>query len=517
MIRPPTPDPPSPTVAAERSPQELGPLPGYLLAVLFAVTALLLRYAFDAVLGANVPYLLSFLAVTVTAVLAGFRPALLATLLSAVGVNVLLTEPTFRFDLALPMPDRIALGLFLLAGASISWLGGNRLAAFQQANAAGEALHEREAQLRALTDNLPGAVTYQAERTRGGTTRLLYVSATVGDLLGLSPHEVYADPERLYSLIPPEHRLALQAAEERAVRGGTSYQIEVPMRRPDGGVRWMHLAASLRVLAGGRQVWDGVAFDITERHAAQEALQQLNAALEERVRERTEKLTRSNHELEQFAYIASHDLKSPLRTITSYLQLLALRYHGQFDQKADLYITFSVDAAARMNALIDDLLAYARLGRERRVVRVETGRVLQDVLDNLHGAIQERGAAVHHGDLPPVLADETQLRQVLQNLIGNALKFQPEGRAPEVRLRASRQETVVCFSVADNGIGIAPEYFERIFGVFQRLHRSEQFAGSGVGLAIVKKIVEEHGGRIWVESIPEVGTTFHFTLPAADG
>lgn len=513
MTRPLNSEPLSSTRGPSR---ELAPLPGYLLALLLSAGTLALRFALTPILSGGFPYLLSFLAVTAAAVFAGLRPALLATLLSAAGVNFLLTEPTLQFSLALSRADLVGLILFLLVGAGISWLGGNRLAAFQRASTAGDALQEREAQLRALTDNLPGAMTYQAQRTPQGPTRFLYVSASVERLTGLTVDEVYADPDRLYRLIPPGYLPLLQEAEERAVREGTPFQIEVPMHRPDGGVRWMHLASSLRALPDGRQVWDGVAFDVTERHTAQEALQRLNAALEERVQERTEQLVRSNQELEQFAYVASHDLKAPLRTITSYLQLLSHRYGGQLDEKADTYISYSVEAAARMNTLIDDLLAYGRLGRERRVTRVDADQVLRDVLANLHGPIEEGGAVIHAGTLPHVRADETQLRQVLQNLIGNALKFQPGGRVPEVRIRASRQGNMVCFSVTDNGIGIDPEHFERIFSVFQRLHRREQFAGSGVGLAIVKKIVEEDGGHIWVESTPNEETTFHFTLPAAD-
>ncbi|SMB92633.1 sensor histidine kinase [Deinococcus hopiensis] len=513
---------PLPPISESLMPDQAAPTPvdprsGYLLAALLAGAALILRQALTPVLGNDLPYLLSLLAITTSAVIAGERPALLATLLSAAGINFLVTQPRFRFTLVLSLSESVGLLLFLLVGIGISWLGGKHLATLQQARAGAQALREREAQLRALTDNLPGAMTYQAERLPGGTTRFLYVSGSVQRLLGVSPAQVYSDSGELYGLILPEYLPAVLEAEERAVRLGTTFEIEVPMRLADGNRRWMHLASSLRRLPNGRELWDGVAFNVTERREAQEALQALNTALEERVAERTEQLVRSNQELEQFAYVASHDLKAPLRTITSFLQLLERRYGDQLDERATTYIQHVVEAAARMNLLIDDLLAYARLGRERKVGRVEPEKVLQDVLNNLHSLIEERGARVEAGLLPPVQTDETQLRQVLQNLVGNGLKFQPPDRVPEVQVRAERQGDRVRFAVQDNGIGIEPEYHERIFGVFQRLHTRSQYAGSGVGLAIVKRIVEEDGGHIELHSIPTEGTTFFFTLPAADG
>lgn len=244
--------------------------------------------------------------------------------------------------------------------------------------------------------------------------------------------------------------------------------------------------------------------DLTAQRKAEQEVQRINA-----------ELRRSNAELAQFAAVASHDLKAPLRTITSYLQLLERRYQEELDEKARTLIAFTVDAATRMNVLIEDLLAYSRVGRERRIRPVHAWRVLHDVLENLAATLQERGAQVTSGDLPVVLADETQVRQVLQNLIANAVKFQPEGRTPRIHIRAEQAGQQVHFQVSDNGIGIEKQYQERIFRIFQRLHGKDEFAGSGIGLAVVKKIIEEHGGSIWVESEIDRGTTFHFTLPAS--
>ncbi|PYE55674.1 sensor histidine kinase [Deinococcus yavapaiensis] len=486
-----------------------------MLAVGLTMLALLVRLLLSFVLDMNVPYLVSFFAVMATAIFAGFYPALLATVVSAVGVNYFIMAPVFRLNFAMSTSDMVGFVLFVLVGASIAWLGGARLKVFEQLRETAEALRERELQLRSLTDNLPGAMTYQVEREPNGASRFLYVSANVERLNGVTPHDVYADANALYGAILPSYLPSLLEAEEHCVRTGTPFEVEVPMRHSNGSVRWFHISSSVRTLPGGRQVWDGVQFDVTERHEAQEALRRLNAELEERVRERTAQLARSNQELEQFAYVASHDLKAPLRTITSYLQLLQLRYEGRLDEKADMYITFSVAAAEWMNVLIDDLLAYARIGRERKAEPVDAQVVLGNVVESLQDSLRQSGGRVEVAALPTILADETQFRQMMQNLVENALKFRSETRAPVVHVSASVEDGMAHFEVADNGIGIDGAYFDKIFQVFQRLHRREDFLGSGVGLAIVKRVVEEHGGRIWVKSEVGVGTTFHFTFPVA--
>ena len=244
--------------------------------------------------------------------------------------------------------------------------------------------------------------------------------------------------------------------------------------------------------------------DITERQKAEAELAQ-----------KTTELQRSNQELEQFAYVASHDLQEPLRMVSSYVQLLARRYQGKLDQDADEFIAFAVDGATRMQRLINDLLVYSRVGtRGKKFEPVDGYQALAAALDNLQLALQENAASITHDPLPTVMADGSQLTQLFQNLIGNAIKFHGEEK-PQVHVGARQQGDEWLFSVRDNGIGIAPENFERIFVIFQRLHSRGEYPGTGIGLAVCKRIVERHGGKIWLESEPGKGTTFYFTLAGA--
>ncbi|MGA2060584.1 MAG: ATP-binding protein [Thermoguttaceae bacterium] len=266
--------------------------------------------------------------------------------------------------------------------------------------------------------------------------------------------------------------------------------------------------------AGQVQGVFAAARDITERKRAEEELNHYREHLEELVAKRTEELSRSNRDLEQFAYAASHDLQEPLRMIAGYLQLLSERYKGQLDEKADKYIDYSVDGASRMSILIRDLLDYSRVntrGEELRIV--DCNKAFESAMRNLGSAIKESAATITHDSLPVVRADQTQLAQLFQNLVGNAIKFRSPQRLPQVHVSARKDQTHWIFRVQDNGIGFEQQYEDKIFMIFQRLHGRGQYPGTGIGLAICKRIIERHGGKIWADSEPDKGTNFFFTIP----
>jgi hypothetical protein len=238
--------------------------------------------------------------------------------------------------------------------------------------------------------------------------------------------------------------------------------------------------------------------------------------LEKKIAERTEALQRSNDELRQFAYIASHDLQEPLRTISSYLQLIENRYPEKLDEDGREFIAFAVDAAARMKDLIHALLSYSRVEAQMRpFVMVDCQQVIEELQKFLAVSIDEAGATIRVDPLPCVKGDKDLLLQLFQNLIGNAIKYRGENK-PEIHIGTKREKAFWVFSVQDNGIGIEPQYLERIFVIFQRLHHRNQYSGTGIGLAVCKKVVELHGGRIWAESQAGQGTQILFTIPASD-
>jgi signal transduction histidine kinase len=254
--------------------------------------------------------------------------------------------------------------------------------------------------------------------------------------------------------------------------------------------------------------------EMARRLQADEMLREANADLERRVAERTAALERSNSELQQFAYVASHDLQEPLRMVASFTQLLAKRYKDKLDDDAREFIDFAVDGATRMQTLITDLLMYSRVGTQGKPLeRTECDAVLDKVCSTLRLRIQETGAEIRREPLPAMSCDPGQLGQLFQNLIVNAIKFHGD-RPPRIHIFAERHGSDWQIAVRDNGIGIDPQQGDRIFVIFQRLHTKTEFPGTGIGLAICKKIAERHGGRIWVEPSPGGGSTFRFTFPA---
>ncbi|BCR04210.1 hypothetical protein DESUT3_12790 [Desulfuromonas versatilis] len=294
-----------------------------------------------------------------------------------------------------------------------------------------------------------------------------------------------------------------------------TYQQSFPARRPfameyrlrhhSGEYRWInHIGRPFHDLEGRFAGYIGSCYDISESKQSQQRLNELLVDLQ-----------RSNQELENFAYVASHDLQEPLRMITGYIQLLSRRYQGRLDQDADDFIGFAVDGARRMEALIKDLLAYSRVGRKGQPPeKVDCNKLISTVLNNLAASIRESGAELRIGELPEVMADPLQLTQLFQNLVHNALKFKTDA-APRIEVRATPRGGFWEFAISDNGIGIDARHRERIFQIFQRLHPIGQYPGTGIGLAICKKIIDRHGGNIWVEGEPGSGTSFHFTLRSA--
>jgi PAS domain S-box-containing protein len=359
-----------------------------------------------------------------------------------------------------------------------------------------------EATFRGLVEAAPdGVVIVDA------AGRIQIVNRQTEVLFGYPRAELLGQP--VDQLLPERFR-----ERHRSQRAG--YQIEPrtrPMgtglelfgRRRDGSEFPVEISLSPLALADGETVTISTVRDVTTRQAA-----------DERLRATAAELARSNAELEQFAYVASHDLQEPLRMVAAYTQLLARRYRGRLGPEADEFIGFAVDGARRMQELINDLLMYSRVGTQAlQPQALETAHLVDQVVTDLAAAITDAGARVTRDELPPVQADPTQLRQLLQNLIANGIKFHRPPQAPQVHVSATRDDGWWTFCVSDNGIGIEPQYRERIFVLFQRLHSRAEYPGTGIGLAICKKIVERHGGWIRVDSEVGHGTRFLFTLPPA--
>jgi PAS domain S-box-containing protein len=336
--------------------------------------------------------------------------------------------------------------------------------------------------------------------------KVTFINPAASKMLGLNGRQIVGQPIEQIVYHAKKDGVAFAAGgspilailEDGMARQGS----EELFRRADGATIPVDYLGT-PIFERGELIGSVVSFrDVSERQRAEQALA-----------DKARELARSNTELEQFAYVASHDLQEPLRMVSSYTQLLARRYKGKLGSDADDFIAYAVDGAARMQRLIQDLLTYSRVGTKgREFVPTDCERLLDRVLGDLKFAIEESGAAVTRDALPIVRADETQIGQLLQNLIGNALKFHNQER-PHVHVSSKRNGKEWIFSIRDNGIGIDPQYAERIFIIFQRLHRREEYPGTGIGLAVCKKIVERHGGRIWVEPNQEKGTTFYFTLP----
>jgi PAS domain S-box-containing protein len=358
-----------------------------------------------------------------------------------------------------------------------------------------------EAKFRGLLESAPDSVVIV-----GSAGRIEIVNRQTELLFGYARAEMLGQPVEL--LMPVRFQRHHERQRDEFIGDPHTRPMGVGLelygRRKDGTEFPVEISLS-PMRTDGQLLITAIVRDTTERKASEEQLKATAADL-----------ARSNAELEQFAYVASHDLQEPLRMVASYTQLLKRRYHGQLDSDADEFIEFAVDGARRMQDLINDLLAYSRVGtRALQFAPTDTGQLVDQVTADLAAAIADSGGRIEHADLPVVLADATQLRQLFQNLLANAIKFHGE-RTPAVHITAQLDGNMWTFAVRDNGIGIEPQYLDRVFVLFQRLHTRAEYPGTGIGLSICKKIVERHGGRIWIESVPGEGTTFRFTLPKAD-
>jgi len=385
-------------------------------------------------------------------------------------------DGVYRWHLARAVP------VYAADGKILKWIG--TCTDIEEKKREAEAFAARAAIVEAADDAITGKDMEGNIVTWNGGARRLY---------GYSAEEAIGRSAAL--IIPLDLPDELPQILEAIRRGETMEHHETVRVRKDG--KRLDVSSTLSPIKDGQGKITGIA--VIERDISQ-------------AKQAEAELRRSNAELEQFAYVASHDLQEPLRAMAGTVQLLQRLYQGQLDDDADEIITHAVAAVTRMQTLVNDLLAFSRLARHGNAFALtDCTTVLTDALTMLEVAVAESGAVITHDDLPEVMADASQLRQLLQNLLSNAIKFRGD-RPLHIHVSARRDQNTWLFSVRDNGIGIEGQYFERIFDIFQRLHTRDEYPGTGIGLAVCKKIVERHRGRIWLDSEPDQGATFHFTI-----
>ncbi len=461
----------------------------YIAAVALVALATLVRWQIPAVF-AGTPYLAFYPVVVAAAAIGGLGPGLVATLLTALIVDMLFTEPYGQLSLGDPVQLARTL-VFLASGSTMSVVAG------MLRSARARERQQIENRLRLLVE----AVREYAIVMLDPAGKVVSWNSGAQRIKGYTAEQIIGRNFACFYL--PEDAAAGKPEKELRIAAGQGQSTDEGWRvRKDGARFWANVTlTAIRDSAGQLQGFGKVTRDMTEQKAA-----------EQKIKDALTELSLSNAELQQFAYVASHDLQEPLRAIAGCVQLLQQRFQGKLDARADEYIAHAVDGATRMKALINDLLEYSRVGTRLNALQsTDCNQVLQSALRNLQTAMEEKKAQVTSDPLPTLLADETRLMQLLQNLIGNALKFSGD-RPPAIHVSAKRVDGSWQFSVRDNGIGIEPQYAQRIFGVFQRLHTRREYPGTGIGLAICKRIVERHGGRIWLESEPGKGSTFHFLI-----
>jgi PAS domain S-box-containing protein len=500
----------------------------YGVAVVAVAAALALKFMLAPYLSVDVPFLVFFMAVMVSAWYGGLGPGLLATALSELAVDYFFLEPRYSLFSG-TFSQNIPLMMFLAEGALVSWLADRLRVARRRSD-------ERKEQLDLLVDGARDYAIFMLDPDG----LIVTWNAGANRITGYESREVVGQPTwRLY----PEAEIAahiperdLHLARTQGRMAGEGWRV----RKDDSRFWASTVITALLDDRGELRGFSVVTRDITDRKHAEEEIERHRQHLEELVRRRTEELeavnrklqaealgheqaaeqllrtsqllARSNQDLEQFASVASHDLQEPLRVISGFLQLLERRCRTKLDAEACEFIGFAVDGASRMQRLINDLLDYSRIStRGIDFAPTDCNEVLRLAQANLRASIEESRASIHCDSMPTVVADKGQLLRLFQNLLGNAIKYRgPE--PPVIHVAAQPRDGQWQFSIRDNGIGIEPQYFDRIFVMFQRLHERNKYSGTGIGLAVCKRIVERHGGRIWVESQPGQGSTFHFTL-----
>jgi PAS domain S-box-containing protein len=475
------------SVAGPPGKHRLGTAVRYLSAPAAVTVAALLKWWLEASVGPLPTFIIFYPAILAVASIGGGGPGVLATLLSSAVAIVWYFPPTGQLYGKAPN-SILALLLFAVFNLLLCVLA-ERLRRTRWAAAVSAAQREDLALLD-MGNVLFLDPEYRIVHWSQGCRRLYGFEA--GEALGRVAQDLF------------QTRFPQPLEEVRRARLQQGYwEGELTRRRKDGTEIVVAVLWTLRRDEKGRpSAILEVSNDITDRKRAEESLQRT-----------AEELRRSNSDLEQFAYVASHDLQEPLRMVAGFVQLLQRQYASRLDADADKYIDFAVDGAKRMQTLINDLLAYSRVGtRGQERAPTDSAAALDCALANLRSSIDETAARITHGELPTVRADQVQLVQLFQNLVGNALKFRGQS-PPKIHVDATRQDDHWRFSVSDNGIGIDPQFQQRIFLIFQRLHTREHYPGTGIGLAICKKIVDRHGGRIWVESQAGRGATFYFTFP----
>lgn len=468
-----------------------------LLAAVAVAAAAGIRLLLDPILGSLAPFMLFELAVMVCALWGGLQAGIPAVVLGGVVCDYLFLEP--RHSFAISGHSGVGWVVFSCVGLVVNLLAYRLAEAEKQTAAANGALRQANNELRdseamlELAQTAAGCGLWEVSLP----TREVRWSRSFRQLYGL-PDGMEASDRNWIAIVDPEDREKVRAALDRAFE--EKGRLSVEFRAGEAGKRrWFAAMGRTFPDPEGRPVrLAGITLDITARKHMEDALE------------------RSNEDLQRFAYAIAHDLKEPLRTVGSYCQLLARRNRGKLDPDSDEFLGFILNGVERMHGLIQGLLDYSRISyRPDEKVWVSAAAVLERALQHLDVLVRESGAKVTCDTLPAVNADPDRLLQVFQNLISNAIKYR-RAAPPEVHLSAKRRGEDWIFSVRDNGIGIDMRQADRIFGVFQRLHSHSEYEGAGVGLAIVKRIVERHGGRVWLESEPGKGSTFYFSIRAGE-